>query len=135
MSLKLFARSLLGAALLLASVSANAQTRAEGFALDRFDPSDRGSEWFVGDSLDFRGHGRFAAGLVLDYAHQPPPYYSPTGSKLATIVGDQFFGHFGASVVLWDSLRFGVNFPVALFQDGQGVTTSTTQFELENHVA
>jgi hypothetical protein len=73
MTRRLFARLSLGAALVLQSASAFAQSQAEGFSLDRFDPSERGSEWFTGDSLDMRGHGRFAAGLVLDYAQKSRP--------------------------------------------------------------
>jgi outer membrane protein OmpA-like peptidoglycan-associated protein len=38
-------------------------------------------------------------------------------------------------VNLWDHLRFGLNFPVAFFQDGQGATTPTTRYELGSHVA
>jgi outer membrane protein OmpA-like peptidoglycan-associated protein len=133
MSRRHLARLSVGAAALLWCSGAQAQATAEGFSINRFDPSERGSEWFSNDSLDLRGHGRFAAGLVLDYAHRPLVYYAPSGDK--TIVGDQFFGHFGATVNLWDSVRFGLNFPVALFQDGEGATTSTTNFALENQVA
>jgi len=135
MSSRNFCRFSIGLAVLLSSASAGAQTTADGFSLDRFDPSERGSEWFVADSLDLRGHGRFAAGLVLDYAHKPLAYYSPEGGDVATIVGDQFFGHFGGAVTLWNRVRFALNFPVALFQDGQGATTSTTRFALGSHVA
>ncbi|MFM2416972.1 MAG: hypothetical protein RL385_1695, partial [Pseudomonadota bacterium] len=48
-----------------------AQSDAKGFAIDRFDPSERGSEWFVLDSLDFRGNVRPALGAVADYAYKP----------------------------------------------------------------
>lgn len=50
------------------TTSASAQTTADGFALDRFNPSDRGSEWFALDSLDLRGSGRLAIGLVGELA-------------------------------------------------------------------
>lgn len=46
--------------------AAAAQTPAAGFALDRFNPAERGSEWFVMDSLDLRGHVRPALGLTLE---------------------------------------------------------------------
>ena len=37
--------------------------QGQGFALNRFDPAERGSDWFVLDSLDLRGHLRPAVGL------------------------------------------------------------------------
>lgn len=49
--------------LALAQATAIAQDATEkqtGFALGRFNPAERGSEWFTLDSLDFRGHGRWA---------------------------------------------------------------------------
>src|SRR6478736_4203582 len=78
--------------------SASAQTTAPGFALDRFEPSERGSDWFTADSLDFRGEKRLAAGAVLDYAHDPLVLYKPDGSKINGIVSDQFFAHLGGAV-------------------------------------
>ncbi|MEY4514285.1 MAG: hypothetical protein RLZZ450_6407, partial [Pseudomonadota bacterium] len=47
----------------LLSRGARAQSVSSGFALDRFEPSERGSEWFSQDSLDLRGHLRPAIGL------------------------------------------------------------------------
>ena len=50
------------AAWLLSTSPAGAQSTASGFALDRFNPSERGSEWFALDSLDLRGQARPAIG-------------------------------------------------------------------------
>ena len=105
-----------------------AQPRAEGFALDRFEPSERGSDWFVLESLDLRGHQRFAAGLVLDYAHNPLVLYEPNGDERAPIVGSQLFGHVGGNIILWDLARFGLNLPIQFYQDGEGGSSSTTTF-------
>ena len=54
-------------AITFASSAARAQTPPiqRGFAVDRFDPSERGSEWFILDSLDLRGHKRITAGGVV----------------------------------------------------------------------
>ena len=55
MSLRLWVAPTLAAVLCtLQTVSASAQSTAPGFALDRFEPSERGSDWFAADSLDFR---------------------------------------------------------------------------------
>ncbi len=48
---------------LLALLPSTAWAQSGGFAIDRFDPAERGSDWFAADSLDLRGHGRLL--LVL----------------------------------------------------------------------
>jgi OOP family OmpA-OmpF porin len=98
--------------------SAAAQTTARAFALDRFEPSERGSEWFVEDTLDLRGHLRPALGVVLDYGYKPYVLINPDGSANTSIIADQLFLHIGGSVVLFSRLRLGVNVPVLVTQDG-----------------
>ena len=110
---------------LLAAVAiappAHAQT-ANGFALDRFNPSERGSDWFVLDSLDLRGHLRPAFGVVGEYGYRPLVLYNVDGSSRSEIVRHQLFLHLGAAVNLWDRLRLGADFPIAAWQDGNGGT-------------
>jgi len=48
-------RALLAVIASMAGAS-TARAQASGFALDRFDPSERGSHWFSAESLDFRGN-------------------------------------------------------------------------------
>ena len=55
--------------------------QAPGFAIDRFDPSERGSEWFALESLDLRGEARLAFGVVGDWGHKPLVLYAPDGSQ------------------------------------------------------
>jgi outer membrane protein OmpA-like peptidoglycan-associated protein len=108
-----------GAALLLSAATATAQEQAQGFALDRFEPSERGSDWFVLESWDLRGHARPALGLVVGYANKPLMLYSPTdGEEVGSIVEHQLVAHFGGSIVLWDRVRFGLNLPLAAYQAG-----------------
>lgn len=102
--------------------SAAAQPAATGLALDRFDPAERGSEWFVLDTLDLRGHLRPAIGADFDWGHKPLLLYDTNGNQVAPVVRDQFFVHLGASLVLWDRIRFGFNLPVAVVQTGDGAT-------------
>ena len=52
------AASLAVAITLSSSGPARAQTTVAGFALDPFNPSERGSEWFSEDTLDLRGSAR-----------------------------------------------------------------------------
>jgi OOP family OmpA-OmpF porin len=101
------------------SALANAQT---GFAVDRFDPSERGSEWFVADSLDLRGQARPAVGIVFDWAYKPLVIYNADGSEHAALLEDQVVLHPGASLVLWNRLRVGADIPVAVVNSGTGGT-------------
>lgn len=115
--------------LLLASRSAIAQERAPGFTLNRFDPSERGSDWFLAESLDLRGHGRLAIGLVADWAHKPLVVYdNASGDELSPLVQNQVVGHLGGSVNLWNRLRVAASFPISLYQNGDGLTASGTEF-------
>jgi outer membrane protein OmpA-like peptidoglycan-associated protein len=102
--------------------SAAAQPAATGLALDRFDPAERGSEWFVLDTLDLRGRVRPAIGADLDWGHKPLVLYDANGHEVGPVVADQFFAHVGASLVLWDRVRFGFNLPIAIVQSGDGAT-------------
>jgi outer membrane protein OmpA-like peptidoglycan-associated protein len=102
--------------------SAWAQPAATGLALDRFDPAERGSEWFVLDTLDMRGHLRPAIGADFDWGHKPLLLYDTNGNQVGSVVSDQMFVHLGASLVLWDRLRFGFNLPIAVVNAGDGAT-------------
>src|SRR5215468_5875666 len=112
-----------------ASFPALAQTSpAQGFALNRFDPSERGSEWFSLESLDLRGDGRLAFGVVGDWSHKPLVLYAPDGSEKNLIVSDQVFVHLGGGIILANRFRLSVNFPIAAYQKGDQVTVGTTTY-------
>ncbi len=115
---------LVAAASTLAATPSRAQPTASGFALDRFNPSERGSEWFALDSLDIRGHLRPAIGLVGELAYNPLVIYNADGSTRATPVQYQLILHPGASLVLWDRLRVGFDLPIAAYQNGNNGTVS-----------
>jgi OmpA-OmpF porin, OOP family len=102
--------------------SAAAQPVATGLALDRFDPAERGSEWFALDTLDLRGRVRPAIGLDLDWGHKPLVLYDVNDHPVASIVSDQLFVHAGASLVFFDRVRVGFNLPIAVVQAGDGAT-------------
>ncbi|MDX2055085.1 MAG: OmpA family protein [Polyangiaceae bacterium] len=105
---------------------------AGGFALNRFDPSERGSEWFVSDTLDFRGNGRVALGVVGDWAHKPLVVYDAQGDEVAPVVEDQVFAHLGLSWVIAERLRLAANLPLALVQQGQDQAVGATQLNVKN---
>jgi OmpA-OmpF porin, OOP family len=98
--------------------SAGAQTVARGFALDRYQPSEHGSEWFVTDSLDMRGNGRLALGTVIDWAHKPLSIYDSNGNYVVAPVKNQTYLHVGASVIAANRVRFALNLPILLNNRG-----------------
>ncbi len=103
----------------------------EGFALNRFDPADRGSEWFALDSVNQAGHVRPAFGLVLDYARKPLVLADADGDEVRGIVDNQMFAHLGGSVILLDKLRVGVNIPLLLVNTGDGGMLEGTNFQAQ----
>jgi outer membrane protein OmpA-like peptidoglycan-associated protein len=109
------------AALLLAA----ATVRAEGTVLDRFEPSERGSRFFTADSLPLSTHLLWAAGAVVDVAHEPLVVLDENGRHVATPVKDQFFTHLGASVTLAGRVRVALNLPILL-------TARTAAFEADD---
>jgi outer membrane protein OmpA-like peptidoglycan-associated protein len=108
---------------LASTASAQSVTPQRGFAVDRFDPSERGSEWFILDSLDLRGHKRLTAGGVVGaWSYKPLVAYDAAGNERAALIEHQVFVHAGASLVLWNRLRAGVSLPIAVYQTGDAVT-------------
>ena len=117
--------AVMGVTLLCFGREAGAQQ--QGFALDQFDPSERGSDWFSVESLDLRGNLRPAIGVVMDGAYRPLAIFAADGTVQASIIRNQVFAHAGASLVLWDRLRVGFNLPVEVWQDGHnGVIDGVT---------
>jgi len=113
---------LMSCAVLAAGGDALAQTTANGFALDRFNPSERGSEWFSEDTLDLRVDPGGAAGIVGEWALRPLVLYNPDGSEHAVPVRDSLVLHPGGSLTLLGRVRLGLDVPVAAYQDGTGAT-------------
>lgn len=114
--------------LLVSTAPARAQTSAAGFALDTFEPAERGSSWFFADSLELHGRLAWSAGLVGDYAYKPLVIYED-GTERTVIVRHQLQAHLGASVVLIDRVRLAASLPVVLVADGAAGRLGGTELE------
>jgi len=126
MGIRSFLASAISVCMLATPLHAHAQAR--GFAINRFEPADRGSDWFANESLDFRGNLRPALGLVVDWAYRPLVLYDTSklqGSPPADVIVDQVFIHAGGTLVFHDRIRVGADQPVAVFQHGEDVTAIT----------
>ncbi|MCC6645431.1 MAG: OmpA family protein [Polyangiaceae bacterium] len=115
-------------ALLFASVwllpgLASAQTVAKGFQLSPYAPSERGSDWFAADSLDLRGKGRLAVGVIGDLSLKPLTFRRD-GTEVGSPVKQVAVAHVGASVVAADRLRLALNVPVMLAASGENTAFS-----------
>src|SRR5450432_2405740 len=90
-----------------------------GFAVNKFEPAERGSDWFSLDSLDLRGATRPSLGTTLQYNLRPLVTSNPDGSAANAVVKNQLLLHLGGAVVLGDRVRFGFDLPVQIFADGE----------------
>jgi outer membrane protein OmpA-like peptidoglycan-associated protein len=95
-----------------------AAQQAQGFAVNRYEPSERGSEWFSAESLDYRGESRLALGLVGDYSRHALVIYNPDGTVRTPVIDHNLFAHLGVAIVLVERLRLGANLPVQLYTTG-----------------
>jgi len=112
---------------ILLATGGTAAAQSAGFALDRFQPAERGSDWFAADSLDLRGSGRLILGATGDWGYKPLVLYAPNGDESKDIVRNQFFAHLGADILVSDRLRLGVDVPIAVYQSGEdGAIGATT---------
>lgn len=109
------------AAMSTATQAHAADTVAPGFALSRFEPSERGSRFFTLESLDWRSDGLPTFGVVADYAYQPLVIYQTDadGQRELTALARNFLvGHFGGTLNLGDRVRIGLDLPVVMYADG-----------------
>ena len=103
----------------------DAKAQAPGFAIDRFEPAERGSDWFANESLDLRGKLRPALGLVVDWAYKPLVLYergNVRGQALGNVLTDQIFVHVGGALVFADRFRVAANLPLAIYQHGEDIS-------------
>jgi outer membrane protein OmpA-like peptidoglycan-associated protein len=114
---------------ILASVFTASAAETTPQALNRFEPSERGSEWFVSESLDLRGKMRPAIGIVADYGYKPYVLVNRSnGEERSSVIASSFYLHPGASLVLWERLRLGLSFPIAVAQSGDSATIGGREF-------
>lgn len=92
---------------------------ASAQSANHYTPATRGSDWFAGESMDFRGHLRPAFGATLDYASKPVNTYA-NGTK-TTLVDSQFNVHLGGALNLLDTLKLSLELPLPLANSGPQV--------------
>ena len=95
--------------------------------VERFEPAERGSRFFVADSLELDGSFRFTTGLVTSYGSQLRTFRQTVEPERSNLIEQSVWLHPGASLVMSPGARFGIDVPVAL-QSGTGVTLDRVFF-------
>lgn len=88
-----------------------------GPVVDGAEPAERGSDWYVSDSLDYRGAHRVAVGLLGDWAYRPLTVDDTSAAPRRELLTDRVLVRVGATVVLADRFRLGVHVPMSLFDN------------------
>ena len=105
---------------LLGSLAFADEARAQAL-LERFDPAERGSRFFVADSLELDGSLRFATGVVTSYGTQLRTFrQAGSDAERSDLVAHSVWLHPGASLVLSPGARLALDIPFAL-QRGEDV--------------
>jgi len=116
----------IGSTLALAGALAAAPAaRAQGLALNRFDPAPAGDRMFGVQSPFAAGHLTPHLMLLGDYAHNPLVIrMQDSGQDLGSVVSNQLFLHLNGSLSLWNRLNVNIDAPIALFQSGDSPAAS-----------
>jgi outer membrane protein OmpA-like peptidoglycan-associated protein len=109
----------LALATLVASSTARAQdAEQKGIALNQYQHPMAGDAFLSVPAPWVGGHLVPRGIVTFDYAKDPLVIVDDRDEEVATIVTSQAFVHIGASFALWDRLLIGVDFPVAVLQEG-----------------
>lgn len=106
-------------------VARSARAQADPrYAVDPYEPAERGSEWFANESLDLRGRVRPSAGYAVSLSRRAFTVPNPDGTRGPAPVDVLATLHLGASVVLVDRLRVSADLPLQVYVDGETVTSA-----------
>lgn len=115
--------ALTSAAFVLAMPARAETTTAPGFALSRFDPSERGSRYFSLESLDWRTDGRAVFGVVADYEYKPLVIRATdtdgTSSESVVVARRYLLGHLGGTINIGKDVRLGLDVPMVFYAMGR----------------
>lgn len=129
MRLNRLLKSAWGALALAAACAVSEPARADGLALDRFDPAPAGDRMFGVQSPFAAGHLTPHAMVLLDYAHNPLVLHTKNDDKpLGAVVSNQLFLHLNGSIAFWNRLNLNLDVPVALLQSGDSPTAGGQTF-------
>ena len=85
--------------------------------VDGAEPAERGSDFYVSDSLDFRGALRPALGLLTDWSYGSVVLRNGHGDRVQELLTDRIVVRAGGTLVFADRFRVGASLPIALFDN------------------
>jgi hypothetical protein len=111
----------LGAA---AAIAVSGTAHADGLALSRFEPAERGSRFFLADSLELHAplgspQPVLAFGVASSYAYRTRVFGTADEGVQSRLVEHALYLHPGGSVVISPGARFALDVPVAAVQRGR----------------
>jgi hypothetical protein len=113
---------------LLASSAARAQN--QGFTVNRYEPTAAGEWSFWVDHPWYSRTRYFAAGLTLNYGHNPLVFGRDNGSgftQTATVIEHQLLGHLDVAGSFLDRITLNLSLPITLLESGNPTSTITPQ--------
>ncbi len=113
-------RRALAIAVAVSALLAARAVRADGFALERYEPTPAGS-WFVAVPQPWYSSTRyFAGGLTLDYGHDPllGGVFDPRFHETVAIVEHELVGHVDVAGSFLDRVQLSLSLPVVLLARG-----------------
>ena len=120
------------AAILASSASFAGETTAPGFALSRFEPSERGSRYFSLESLDWRSDGRAVFGVVADYEYKPLVIRATgtdgSSSESVVVARRYLLGHLGGTINIGNDIRLGLDVPMVFYAMGRSAQIGLEKF-------
>lgn len=123
---KVRTQRLVALSVLLAATALAGDGLAQGFTLDRFQPSPAGDRFFDVQGGDPGGHLAPRLMILGDYAYRPLVLYRNNGDdEVGTVVSSRLLLHLGGSLALWNRLWISASMPLALLTDGKSQTTGT----------
>ncbi len=111
----------LRAALLLLVLVFARRASADGFQLERYEPTPAGDWFFAVNHPWYSSTRYFAGGVTLDYAHDPLLGGSYSGDKFTEqvkIVEHMVVGHVDVAGSLWDRVQLSFSLPITLHESG-----------------
>jgi OOP family OmpA-OmpF porin len=107
---------------LLGAKSASGQSLSKGFAVNRYEPSSAGEWSFWVDHPWYSSTRYFAAGITLNYAHNPLVFGSVGSdgsfSPQISVIQHQFLGHVDVAGSFLDRVQINASLPITFLERG-----------------
>ncbi|CAN5337846.1 hypothetical protein BH09MYX1_BH09MYX1_14570 [soil metagenome] len=123
----------MGALATLAFEGVSSAQGTPGFLVNRFEPAERGSDWFTLDSLNMRGQLRPAIGTTIQYNRAGLVTRDANGDATAQVVRNQVIAHLGGSLNFGSRVRLGIDLPILLHGDGVQGSDATRTYPGPEH--